>query len=128
MRHRVKKTKVFNNGIQKRSLVVRSLLTNLVRNWQIVTTSQKSFVLQAYADRFFARLVRLAKTQDEKTARREMIRFVKSVIFTEKEWKKVVNDIVPSLLQASKTSWFVSCHKMWQRKWDGAEEVLVKIL
>lgn len=112
MRHRVKKTKVFNSGIQKKSLVMRSLLTNLVRSGHMVTTPQKSFVLQAFADKFFARLVRLAMEADVDAGRREMIRVVKSVIFTEDEGKKIVNDLVPSFVQATRTAGFVSRHKM----------------
>ena len=44
MRHRHDKTLEFKTGVQKRSLVIRSLLTNLVKYGAIKTTSKKAMI------------------------------------------------------------------------------------
>jgi hypothetical protein len=49
---------------------------------------------------------------DEATANRESIRYVKSLIFTEKEGKKVINELLPKYLTEGKTSGFVMNVKM----------------
>jgi len=126
MRHRHKKTK-FRLGTQKKDLVVRSLLTNLVRYGAIKTTSRKAFVLKAEADSFFATLVKYSKTKAANDAKREIVRLVKRRIFTEEEGKKVVNELLPMMLESGKTSGFISNYKLGARKGDAAEHVLVKI-
>lgn len=108
-------------------MVVRSLLTNLVKYGAIKTTSRKAFVLKAEADSFFATLVKYAKTKDKKDAKREMDRLVKRRIFGEQEGKKVVNEIIPMMIESGKTSGFIANYKLGPRKGDAAEHVLVKI-
>lgn len=128
MRHRHDKTLEFKTGVQKRSLVIRSLLTNLVKYGAIKTTSKKAMILKARADSFFAKLVTLMKSDDQASGKREAIRLVKSQIFWEDEGKKVINEIVPMLVESGKNSGFVSDYKMGPRAGDAAEAVLVKIL
>jgi len=81
MRHRHDKTLEFKTGVQKRSLVIRSLLTNLVKYGAIKTTSKKAMILKARADSFFAKLVTLMRSEDKASGKREAIRLVKSQIF-----------------------------------------------
>lgn len=94
----------------------------------MVTTIKRSKVLKSTADKFFARLVWLHAKNDEATANRESIRYVKSLIFTEKEGKKVINELLPKYLTEGKTSGFVMNVKMWPRPGDSAEKVLVKLI
>lgn len=128
MRHRYKSTLKLNTWCQTRNNVVKNLLTSLIKSWQIITTTQKARVLKAEVDKFFSRLLRMFEMyKDEKDVRREAIRYVKSVIFTENEWKKIIDSLLPKYKQEWRKSWFVSDYKMWTRLWDWAEKILVKL-
>lgn len=129
MRHKRNKLIELDTGVnQTRSNVIRNLLTSLVKEWKVVTTVKRAKVLISEADSFFARLVRMFDLyKDQKDVRREAIRFVKSVIFTEEAGKKVVDELLPRYKTEWKTSSYVSNYKMWPRKWDSAEEILVKL-
>lgn len=127
MRHQRNRLIELEVWVQKRSNVLRTLLTNLIREGQIMTTLKRAKVLRAYADHFFARLVGMSDKYDDKGFDRESIRYIKSIIWTESEGKKVSKDILPRLLSKDNRSWFVSIYKAWYRQWDGAEKVLVKI-
>lgn len=127
MRHQRNRLIELEVWVQTRSNVLRTLLTNLVREGQITTTLKRAKVLRSYADHFFARLVGMSGKYDEKGFDRESIRYIKSMIWTEAEGKKVSKDILPRLLSKENKSWFVSIYKAWYRLGDGAEKVLVKI-
>ncbi len=127
MRHKHKRVLELNTGIMKTTTVLRNMLTNLVENWKMETTIKRSKSLKAFTDHFFSRLVRINTTRDEKDAKRESIRYVTSVLYTETAGKKVVNELLPRFIQEWKKTWFVHNYKMWFRAWDGAEKVLVKL-
>lgn len=128
MRHRYKSTLKMDTWYQSKDNIIRNLLTSLVKSGFITTTPQRWKILKAQADKFFSSLVSLfSKYQDEKDVRREAIRIVKTVIFTEDEGKKVINDLLPRFKQEWRTSWFVSDYKLWQRVWDWAEKIMIKI-
>jgi len=76
------------------------LLTNLVKNGKTTTTPKRAKVLKAEADTFFANLVRMSKKLEEKDARRECIRYIKSQIYGEPEGKKVLNVLLPKYMEA----------------------------
>lgn len=94
---------------------MRTLLTNLVTSGHIVTTPKRAKVLKAYADHFFARLVRLHADRPEDAAR-ESIRYVKSVIWTTDAGKKVTTELVPQYIEQNKTSGYVANYKLGFRK------------
>lgn len=130
MNHKKNRLIQLNTGqFQTRSNVMRSMLTNLVRSGQMITTPKRAKVLKAYADSFFSRLVNTyTRYEDSKDGLRESIRLVKQTIFTETEWKKIINDLLPKFQSESKTSSFVANYKLWFRKGDGVESILVKII
>lgn len=126
MNHRKKRVITAKiSSTQKKSVIMRNMLTNLVRDWVMETTTRKSAILKSFADSFFSRLMRIA-SRWEKDWRREAIRYIKSVINTNNEWKKVVNELLPKFLAENKTN-FVSNLKKWPRKWDWAEVVIVRL-
>lgn len=127
MRHRKNRNLEFSTGVQKRHLVIRSLLTNLLKHGSIITTSKKARILKSEADSFLAKLVSMHNKLDEATSKRESIRLVKSRIFGENEGKKVVNEILPALVSSGKVSWFITDYKMGPRPGDAAEKVMVKV-
>ena len=127
MRHRAKTTKEYDSWIQKISLLLRNMLTSLVIHGKVVTTSKRSYMLKAYANHFFASLVTIYRNHDEVYARRESIRRTKAILFGKEAWKKFVDSLLPSFVSSSKSS-FISDVKLWVRKWDNAEEVLLQIV
>jgi len=111
----------------KTTTVLRNMLTSLVDNGKMETTIKRSKSLKAFTDHFFARLVRINKTKDAADAKREMIRYVGSVVYTESAGKKIVNELLPKYLEEGLSTWFVSNYKLWFRSGDGAEKVLVRL-
>ncbi len=91
------------------------MLTNLVTSGYITTTPKRAKVLKAYADHFFARLVKLHAERPEDAAR-ESVRYVKSVIWTEDAGKKVVSELVPAYISQSRTSGYIANYKLGFRK------------
>lgn len=128
MRHQFKKTRKINVWAQKSEIVIRNMLTSLVTHWQIVTTVSKARVIKAQADKFFSRLVWLfAKYEQLSDVRREAIRILKSTLYTQEAWKKVIEEILPKYKDANQTSGYISDYKLWVRSWDWAEKVLLKL-
>ncbi|MDR0282676.1 MAG: hypothetical protein LBI53_05265 [Candidatus Peribacteria bacterium] len=128
MKHRKNKLLEISTGAKSKPVFIRQLLTNLVRNGKITTTVKRAQVLKAYADSFFAGLVKNVETyKNEKDARRENIRVIKSEIFSEPEGKKVLEVLLPKYVEAGKKSGFVTSYKLGYRLGDGAEKVLVKL-
>ncbi len=128
MRHKHKRVLELNTWIVKTTTVLRNMLTNLVEHGKMETTIKRSKSLKAFADHFFARLVRINKTKDPKDARREAIRYVTSVVYSETAGKKIVDELIPRYLDEWVSTWFVTNYKMWFRAWDAAEKVLMKLV
>jgi ribosomal protein L17 len=61
MRHRYNKLKYLETGVVKTSLVIRNLLTSLIKNWEITTTSKRAKILKSVADKFFNRAKKYLK-------------------------------------------------------------------
>lgn len=127
MRHQDNKLLQLNTGNKKRSVFIRTLLTNLVRAGAVTTTPKRAKVLKAEADSFFSRLVRIDSKYEEKDARRECINIVKSTIYGEDEGKKVIEVLLPKYREMKWKS-FVANYKIWFRKWDGSEKILIKLI
>jgi len=118
-----------NTWDQKATLIIRNLMTSLIKYWQIKTTKKRAKVLKSEMDKFLSRLVGLFdKYSDEKDVKREAIRYVKTLIFTEEEWKKVVNDILPKYKEKGMKAWFIQDFKLGARPGDNAEVVLIKLI
>ncbi len=128
MRHKHKRILELNTGQVKTTTVLRNMLTSLVINWKMVTTSKRSRVLKSFTDKFFARLVRIQSSYDAKDAKRESDKFVGSVLYSEEAGKKVVNELLPKFIEDGISTSFVTNYKMWFRPWDGAEKVLVSLV
>lgn len=126
MRHRQNKT--FNTGNQKRSMVIRSLLTNLIQYQKIKTTSAKASILLSTADSFIATLVSLYRNLPAQEAKRKADALLKASLLGDKSiGQKFTKTLLPQLVESDKSSGFVSTYKLGRRKGDGAEQVLVKI-
>ena len=129
MRHKYNKLLEINTWVKKRSTFTREMITNLVRTWKVVTTPKRAKVLKAAADSFFSKLVDIAtRYKDEKDSKREVIRYVKSVIYGEDEGKKVVKIYLEKYLKEGRKSSFIETYKMWYRKGDAVEEIMLKLM
>ena len=127
MRHRKNPLLEINTGVKSKNVYIRQMLTNLIRNGKMSTTSKRAAVLKSEADALISRLVSNVQNYSESDAKRENIRLIKSIIFSEAEWKKLLNDLLPKYVESGKKSGFVHTYKLWYRLWDGAEKVLVKL-
>lgn len=127
MRHRMNKLLKLRGSVQSRDLLMRTMLTNLVKFEHLTTTEKKAKVLIAYADSFFAKLVSMNNTLDAETSQRETIRWVKARVFGNDEGRKVIREIVPQLLTKNISSGFLSSVKLGKRIGDAAELVKIEI-
>lgn len=127
MRHKKNNLSEMHLDAQKMSLVMRNMLTSLVLHGHISTTEKKAKIIASWANKFFSRLVRTIESNAENDSLRENIRYVKSVLFTQDAWKKVISELLPRF-QSLKTSSYVASYKLWTRKGDGSESVMVKIV
>lgn len=127
MRHKHKRVLEINSWIHKSRTVLRNMLTSLILHGSITTTAKKSRSLKSFADSFFSRLVRI-QSRNPDAAKRDSIMYIRSVLYSEVAWKKVMSDLLPKFVWAKKNSWFVSNYKLWFRSWDAAEAVLVKLV
>jgi ribosomal protein L17 len=128
MRHRKNRLLQIRGSVQKRDLVLRTMLTNLIKFEHLTTTEKKARVLIAYADSFFATLVSMNTRLDAETAQRETIRRVKARIFGNDEGKKVVRDLIPQLVTKKVSSGFVTSVRVGKRIGDSAEQIRIQIL
>ncbi len=128
MRHKNNKMLELETGAKKRQIFVRQLLTNLVKNGKTTTTPKRAKVLKSEIDSFFANLVRLNKKLSEKDAKRESIRYIKSIIYGEAEGKKVLNVLLPKYIESGSTSSFVADYKLGFRVGDGVQKILLKLI
>lgn len=84
--------------------------------------------MKAEADSFFAKLLEItARNKDEKDAKRECIRYVKSVVYGD-EWKKVIDIYLPKYIESGRKSGFVASYNMGFRFGDSAPKVMLKLL
>lgn len=129
MRHRYKKSIVLSTGIQKKENVIRNMVTSLIASWQVVTTPKRAVVLEANINKFFSRLIHISKISATKEdATRESIRFVKSVVYTEKEGKKVISDLLPKYLSKDNSWGYVQTFKLGTRPGDGVEKIMLRLV
>lgn len=128
MRHNKKKLNKLKSGVQKKQNLIRNMATSLIKNGEIVTTYKKGQVLKSEIDSLLARMVRMFDNYEtDKDVRREAMRAAKDFIYTDSEGKKIVNELLPRYKEEDKKSGFVTYYKLWFRKGDGAEKVLVRL-
>ncbi len=107
---------------------MRTMLTNLVRHGHLTTTAHTAEVLVGYTDAFFAHLMKVANNREAHDAEREIVRWIKSIIYTADEGKKIARELIPSYKNQQLVSSFVSHVKLGKRKGDAAEEVRIELM
>lgn len=128
MRHKHNQLLELSTGDKTYSVFVRQLLTNLIRNGKITTTEKRAKILKSEANAFFSRLVRLHKTLEAKDARRESIRYIKSLIYGEAEGKRALEVILPKYVATDAPKSYVADYKLGHRVGDAAQRILIKLI
>lgn len=112
MRHQKKRLLKVDTGAKKKSVYLRVLLTNLIKNGKLTTTQKRAKVVKADADHFFSKLLEItARFADEKDAKRECIRYVTSIIYGD-EGKKVIDTLLPKYIQEGRKTGFVAAYNL----------------
>jgi len=127
MQHRKNSLLEISTGVKSKWVYIRQMITNLIKNGKVTTTSKRAAVLKSETDALISRLISNVKNYSEKDARRENIRLIKSIIYSENEGKKLLNDLLPKYIESGKNSGFISSYKLGYRLGDGAEKVLIKL-
>ncbi len=128
MRHKKNRLHELHTWAKKKDVFVRQLLTNLIKNGKTTTTPKRAAVLKSEVNSFFAHLVKLSKKLEEKDAKRECIRHIKSKIYGEPEGKKVLNTLLPKYIESWATTGFVADYKLGHRVGDGVQKIMLKLL
>ena len=128
MRHQKKRLLKIDSGAKKKSVYLRVLLTNLIKNGKLSTTQKRAKVVKADTDHFFSKLLEItARFKDEKDARRECIRYITSIVYGD-EGKKVIDVLLPKYIQEGRKTGFVASYNLGFRVGDAAPKVLLKLL
>ena len=128
MRHQNNRLLKINTWVKTKSVFLRELLTNFISKGKITTTQKRAKVLKAETDHFFSKILEImARYNDEKDAKREAIRYVKSIIYWD-EGKKIIDVIVPRYLKDGTKTGFVALFNIGYRVGDAAPKVLLKLL
>lgn len=64
---------------------------------------------------------------DEKTAQREAIRYVKATVYGEAEGKKVIDTFVPKYKEEGRKSGFTSEYRLGYRVGDASPKIMLKL-
>ena len=116
MKHRVQKKRLGRITTQRKALI-RGLLTSLVSTGKVQTTQSRAKVLVSELDA----LIATVRRQPEK---REQIRRVKEVLYTEEAQKILIEKVIPGISRASGVTRYAH---LGQRKGDGAEFIQVEL-
>ncbi len=130
MRHNYNKFLELNTGVQKKKNVIRNILTSLLINKRVITTPKKAKILKYEAEKFFAKLVKVYNRFDKKE---DAIREVKRIILSNTFWwddivKIVIDDKLLPYIQEWRKSWFARIYRVWIRKWDNSEKIMVELV
>ncbi|MFA6458214.1 MAG: 50S ribosomal protein L17 [Patescibacteria group bacterium] len=119
MRHRVNKISRLGRAAGDRGLLIRNLATSLVIHEKIQTTSSKAKALQPVFDRL---IVNLKKKPDD----REAVRYLKSILLTEKAQKKALSEL--KVKYAERSSGFTRITPISVQKGDCAPKVQIELI
>jgi len=130
MRHNYNRFLELNTGVQKKSNVIRNMITSLVQHKRITTTPKKAKVLKYEIEKFFAKLVRTYNRFENKE---DALREVKKIILAntfggDKTIKIVLEDKLLSYIEEGRKSGFARLYRVGVRKGDNVEKVMVELV
>ena len=129
MRHHYNRLLELNTGVQKKSNVLRNLITSLFREKRLTTTPKRAKVLKYEVEKLFAKLVRTYKRYDNKEdSLREVKRILTAIVYD----KAVIDDIIESKLlpyiEENRVSWYVRNYRVGVRKGDAVEKIMIELV
>ena len=130
MRHHYNRFLDINSGVQKKSNLIRNLITSLIENKRVTTTPKRAKVLRYEAEKLFAKLV---KTYNRFENKDDAIREVKKILLAntfggDKIVNKAIDDKLMQYIQENRKSWFARLYRVGVRKGDNVEKIMVELI
>lgn len=119
MRHRVNKTSKLGRKPDHRGLLIRNLATSLVLHEKIQTSQAKAKALQPVFERL---IVNLKRKPDD----REAVRYLKTVLLTEKAQKKAFTELKTKY--TDRASGFTRITPISVQKGDATPKVQIELI
>ena len=119
MRKRVKKISRLGRQPDHRALLIRNLATSLVECEKIQTSAAKAKALQPAFERI---ITNVKKKPDDNTA----IRYLKSILLTEKAQKKALSELKTKF--ADRNSGFTRITPLGLQKGDATPKVQIELI
>lgn len=129
MRHRYNRLLELDTGIQKKDNVLRNMITSLLVEKKITTTPKRAKVVKHEVEKLFSRLVRTYKRySEEEVSKREVKRALISVVYNKDIIDEILNERLVKYIADGKVSWFVRNYKVWYRKGDAVEKIMLELV
>ncbi len=119
MRHRVKKVAQLGREPDHRQLLLRNLATSLVLHGRIQTTAAKAKAVQPFVERVISRIVNHKEP-------REAIRYLKTVLLTERAQKKAFPELAKRY--AERKGGYTRITPLGARAGDNAPKVQIEFV
>ena len=129
MRHRYNRLLELNTGIQKKDNVLRNMITSLIVEKRITTTPKRAKVVKHEVEKLFSKLVKVYKRYSEKDAsKREVKKILDSILYNKDVIDEIINERLLNYIENGKVSWFVRNYKVWYRKGDAVEKIMIELV
>ena len=129
MRHRYNRLLELNTGIQKKDNVLRNMITSLLVEKRITTTPKRAKVVKHEVEKLFSKLVKVYKRYSEKdVSKREVKRILDSILYNKDVIDEIINERLLNYIENGKVSWFVRNYKVWYRKGDAVEKIMIELV
>ncbi len=129
MRHRYNRLLELNTGIQKKDNVLRNMITSLLVEKRITTTPKRAKVVKHEVEKLFSKLVKTYKRYSEKdVSKREVKKILDSILYNKDVVDEIINERLLNYIENGKVSWFVRNYKVWYRKGDAVEKIMIELV
>jgi len=129
MRKRYNRLLELNTGIQKKSNVLRNLITSFLEHKRITTTPKRAKVLRFEMDKLLSKLVRTYNRYDNKEeSLREVKRILTKIVYKDNLINDIVDNKILTYVEENRVSWFTRIYRVWVRSGDAVEKVMVELI
>lgn len=129
MRHRYNRLLEIKTGIQKKDNVIRNMITSLLVEKRITTTPKKAKVIKHEVEKLFSRLVKTYnRYSEEEVSKREVKKILNSIVYNKNIIDEIANERVANYIENNKSSWFVRNYRVWYRKGDAVEKIMLELV
>jgi len=129
MRKRYNRLLELNTGIQKKSNVLRNLITSFLEHKRITTTPKRAKVLRFEMDKLLSKLVKTYNRYDNKDeSLREVKRILTKNVYKDELINDIVNNKILAYVEEGRVSWFTRIYRVWVRTGDAVEKVMVELI